>query len=150
HLHPPTNNSSIFNFDVGARAMRRILIRLAQYFSPLLLLGAFFLMLAWQIGEAIPLSRIIEIQQSDTPTIIDQSWSRRDIAQYKIESVIARQPEIIVIGSSRSIFFRETMFNLQPETFFNASVYRMQVEEIQQMINILEATDSLPNILILS
>ncbi len=99
--------------------MLRFILKLMLFcLLPLLTIGAIFGFSAY-IGNAIPLPVVIALQKTE-PVLYYAPYNR--IYNYKIHSAIARQPEILALGSSRMLTFREFFFHKKPNSFYNAAL----------------------------
>jgi hypothetical protein len=85
------------------------------------------------IGESIPLHLVIWMQDSDTPVLFRPMFGNRD-QDFKLLSVNYRQPEIIVIGSSRVLQFRAQFANKNPRAFYNAAAPAWRLPEVSRML----------------
>ena len=100
------------------------------------------------VGESMPLAWVVERQQnSDELVLFRYRYGNRD-QQYKLLAVNERQPEVLAIGSSRVLQFRDGFFNRNPDAFYNASGPAWRLE---QVFNLLLGIDQnqLPKIIIL-
>ena len=91
------------------------LILLPILFTSLCLVG-----LAWHSGEALPIKIVVNQQQS-SEGIIYGTRQIEDILSYKLASYEWRQPDILILGSSRLLQFRSEFFNNDPGAVYNAS-----------------------------
>ena len=116
------------------------LILLPILFTSLCLVG-----LAWHTGEALPIEIVVNQQQSNEG-IIYGTRQIEDILSYKLASYEWRQPDILILGSSRLLQFRSEFFNNDPGAVYNASGGGWR---LPQFIEFYEQLDSLPSIIIL-
>src|SRR5690606_10553212 len=85
------------------------------------------------IGESLPLHAVIWMQEGDQPVLFRPRYGNRD-QDFKLLSVNARQPEILVIGSSRVLQFRAQFANNQPDAFYNAAAPAWRPPEISRLL----------------
>jgi hypothetical protein len=123
-------------------------IRLLLYIAPFALgfLGVTgFLIYA---GESMPLGMVLEQQAGDTPTLFRYRYGNRD-QQYKIMATNRRGPEVLAIGSSRILQFRDRFFNRAPERFYNAAAPAWTLDQIERVLQDIDEA-ALPRVLILA
>jgi hypothetical protein len=100
------------------------------------------------IGESMPLSWVIATQQANAvPVLYRPQYGNRDL-DFKRLTIEARQPEVIVIGSSRVLQMRAGLLTEQPEAFYNAGAPAWQFDQVEALLYGLDA-DSLPDIVLL-
>src|SRR5690349_15221256 len=85
------------------------------------------------IGESIPLHLVIWMQDSDTPVLFRPAYGNRD-QDYKLLSVNYRQPELLLIGSSRVLQFRAQFANNNPDALYNAAAPAWRLPEVSRLI----------------
>ena len=70
-------------------------------------------------GELTPVARLIQEQQNgDRPVLLGLAYTNPD-RYLKLQSVVERQPSLVVLGTSRSMQFRAAFF-ADPGEFYNA------------------------------
>jgi hypothetical protein len=100
------------------------------------------------IGESMPLPWVVVIQQSSrVPVLYRPQYGNRDL-DFKRLTIETRQPEIIVVGSSRVLQMRAGLLTEQPETFYNAGAPAWEFEEVEALLYSLDPT-ALPDIILL-
>ena len=67
----------------------------------------------------MPLPAVIQMQAGGEPVLYRVGYGNRD-QDYKLMSVEYRQPEVLMIGSSRVLQFRGQFLNNEPDIFYNA------------------------------
>ncbi len=116
---------------------RWFFLRVALFTLPFAV--AFFFVsgfLMW-VGESMPLWMVVEMQQSDTPVLFRPAYGNRD-EQFKLLSANVNQPQVLVIGSSRVLQFREHFLTENPDAFYNAAAPAWQLDEISSLLFNLE------------
>jgi hypothetical protein len=98
--------------------MRRLTALVALFIAPFALLYGVLFALSYYTGEAAPLSLIVEAQRQDTPMLFGLMDDTL-VYPYKVESVHNRQPDVLVIGTSRIYQIRADWFAHASERFFN-------------------------------
>lgn len=100
------------------------------------------------LGESMPLSWVVSLQQRDDSVLYRPMYGNRD-QQFKLMSVNARRPEVLALGSSRILQFRAGFFNRRPEAFYNAAAPAWRLEQVADLLYSI-SEDALPRILILA
>lgn len=99
--------------------MSRFLRKLSIYLLPFLLVLLVPAVVLVATGEFTSVSHVIELQgKSEIPVLFGRAYSD-PTAYYKLESVLSRRPDVLVLGTSRVLAVRSTFF--RPDiSFFNA------------------------------
>jgi hypothetical protein len=97
------------------------------------------------VGESMPLEVVIQMQASDEPVLYRVGYGNRD-QDYKLMSVEYRQPEVMMIGSSRVLQFRGQFLNNEPDVFYNAAAPAWRLPELR---NLLFNMQHRPNVIII-
>lgn len=100
--------------------MRRVFIKQCLFFLPVAAITLILAGLAWHSGEALPVSRIVDLQQEAGGIYGATSESR--YADYKLAAYHRRQPEILILGNSLTLNIRSEFLNKKPGAVYNASV----------------------------
>lgn len=99
------------------------------------------------IGESMPLSMVVAIQERDELVLFRYRYGNRD-QQYKLLSANARRAPLLAVGSSRVLQFRDGFANLNPRDFYNASAPAWTLDEVEALLNSLDE-NALPQVLLL-
>ncbi|MBZ0286501.1 MAG: hypothetical protein K8I30_02725, partial [Anaerolineae bacterium] len=99
--------------------MRNFALKLGLFLLPFILLLGTPLALAVYSGEAMPLYLVDQLTAGDQPAIYAPALPGIEFA-YKLRELQARQPEVVVTGSSRMYMFRAELFHKNPDAFYNA------------------------------
>ena len=116
--------------------MRRVFIKLSLLLLPVAAITLILAGLAWHSGEALPVNRIVELQQEAGGIYGSTSESR--YADYKLAAYHRRLPEILILGNSLTLNVRSEFFNKMPEAVYNASVggwYLPEMRDFYQRLN---------------
>ncbi|GAB5490937.1 MAG: hypothetical protein Phog2KO_11520 [Phototrophicaceae bacterium] len=97
------------------------------------------------IGESMPLQEVIRLQESDWAVLFRPTYGNRD-QDFKLMSTNARDPEILIIGSSRVLQFRGQLANLNPDAIYNAAAPAWELEEVSRLLFNMETA---PEVIIL-
>jgi hypothetical protein len=128
--------------------MRKFIKKLLLFSLPFFVLTILTTIGSLSIGEAIPISMIIEMQIHDSSIIYQPNWLRQDIMYYKYLGAISRHPEILILGSSRINQFRSAFFDTQAEHTYNAAIPSLDMNEIKRFLDALIEAEEIPHILI--
>lgn len=123
-----------------------IWIKLALYIAPFAIAFSALTGFLVYTGETMPLNMVIAHQQGEEPVLFRYRYGNRD-QQYKLQFVNTKKAEVLAIGSSRILQFREGFFNKNPDAFYNAAAPAWTLNEVN---NLLENIDPsvLPKVLI--
>jgi hypothetical protein len=127
--------------------MNAFTLKLTAFFLPLAVAMGVIIGIAIQSGEAMPLKMVIRNQEAD-PLAIYLPVDRDTIFAYKNLMYHERQPDVVVIGSSRVLNFRSNALNNAPEEFYNAGFSGMRMREIEAFIDTL-TPGTAPKILVM-
>jgi hypothetical protein len=84
-------------------------------------------------GESMPLGLVLRMQASDTPVLYRVKYGNLD-QRFKRLAVDYFQPDVMVIGSSRVLQFRDAFLNRNPDAFYNAAAPAWQLEEVSRLL----------------
>ena len=128
--------------------MKYFLQRTFLFFSPIVIVGAIFLSIPiytiFSTGEHLKVSEIIYRQQKDKSIIVGISLRNID-SSLKFHTTELKQPDILALGTSRVLQFRETFFK-DDVSFYNAG---RGFSNLNQCIQFLEELNYQPKIIIL-
>ncbi len=99
---------------------KNFVLKLCLFFLPAVVLMGGIAFLSVYTGEAMPLNQIVAFQSGDEATLYGPRTNEHLLA-YKVEMINVRQPEILVMGSSRMLEFRAGLFDVPANEFYNAS-----------------------------
>jgi hypothetical protein len=103
--------------------MKKVVVRLFILMVPILIPTILVSIGSFYIGEAIPVSLVVEMQRNAvSPIIYYPTGSRQEIMYYKYIATVSRRPEILILGSSRVFQFRSEFFNEQSGKVYNAAI----------------------------
>lgn len=123
----------------------KFLVKLALFMLPVVI--PFLLVTGGlvYIGESMPLQEVIRLQEGTLPVLFRPAYGNRD-QDYKLLATNTRDPEILIIGSSRVLQFRAQFANLNPEAIFNASAPAWELEEVSRLLFNMDVT---PEVIVL-
>jgi hypothetical protein len=124
--------------------------KLMLFGLPVLILGVIHFYVAATIGEIMPFYTVAALQAKNPSLVYEPAWQRDDLIHFKFQQVLYHQPQVIVIGSSRTLYFRDAFLNRQPETFYNVSIFSLEPLETYQFLEGLAARNALPPIILMS
>lgn len=99
----------------------RFLARIAFFATPLICGIAYFEVWMWRAGENWPITRVVEsTKDAKADTLFGRRYFSQNFQALKYFKVKALRPAILVVGSSRVMQIRETLFNPHERDFYNA------------------------------
>lgn len=98
--------------------VRRVITRLTAFMLPFALFPGIPLALAFEAGELTPLAVVAE-RQLHEPLLYGRAY-RDNFFAFKLISAEIRRPRVLVLGSSRVMQFRASMFESPVHEFYNA------------------------------
>ena len=129
--------------------MAKLIIKFTILGIPLLLLIAICLVVGRDVGETYPLSRVAQLQAEDRETRYDLIGTSTKHMQYKYESILVQEPQLLLMGSSRGWYFREHIANRCPASFFNASYGNSSIFEMANMLQKIINNGGNPEVILL-
>jgi len=109
----------------------RFLLRIILFLLPIALVMAFPLWLGWYTGEFASLKSVIESQKRDK-SLFGLQYNAVDLP-YKQALIAAGEPEVLVLGTSRTLEFEANFFN-SPDTFLNGGKAVEHVEDYAEAL----------------
>lgn len=110
--------------------MRHFWANLLVYLAPLLAVSLPVVALLIYTGEAMPLSMVVRAQLGSEPVLYRPRFGSRDM-NYKLLATETRQPQVLVLGSSRVLQFRAGMFT---GAFYNAAAPAWTLNDVQAFL----------------
>lgn len=130
--------------------MKKLIIKLIFLFIPVAIFVGICLAVGLDVGEVYPLSTIAQMQSQNRDIQYDLIGPGLKHLQYKYESILVQEPQIVLMGSSRTWYFREHVANRCPAAFYNASYGNSSVFEMAHMLEKIIAQDKSPEVILLS
>lgn len=127
---------------------RRFWIKLGIFLAPVALYLASTAGLGFRAGEFTALSEVARLQSGEEEVLYGRAY-RDNYFAFKLISTKFRKPELLVLGSSRSMQFRASLANQAPERFYNAGGAVQSAFEIRPFLRELESAGALPGVLVL-
>ena len=124
--------------------MFRLLLKCCLILFPIGALTLALAGLSWHSGEAMPNSRIVELQQSSDGIIYGPAWSDFEM-EYKVATYHVRQPDILILGSSHMLQIRAGFFTKNPAAVYNGGAGGW---DLSRMVEYYGQLDSAPKIII--
>ncbi len=144
--------SSISSSSDGSdcRMAWRLARRVAIFVVPIVILLSSWEVVLWRTGEGWPISWVVAEQSQDENALFGRKILSQAFRVYKLEMMKVRQPEIVTLGSSRVMQFRDLMFRPMEERFYNAGGLAASVEEVAEYAELVETGGApRPKVLIL-
>jgi len=118
---------------------RRFFLSGFLFLIPLAAVFAFPLAVLSLSGELLAVDEVIARQiKTDTDTLYGPAYSNAS-RYYKLRSVLTRRPEVLVLGTSRTMQIRSNFFK-HPETFYNAGGGVGRIKHFRAFLNHLPRT----------
>ena len=130
------------------REIRKFAWRALLFAAPLLLLVIALEFSLWHVGETWPLERVIHFQETHPRAYFGRLFLDQGTFRYKYLQILRRRPEILVLGSSRTMQFRAEMFGGQAASFYNAGGMIHSIGDIDQFLDLLPQ-DATPRMVII-
>lgn len=124
--------------------MRRLILKLCLFFLPFSAIHLMLAGLAWHSGEAMPVGRIVKLQQNQAGAFFGSVTESR-YGDYKLAAYRSRQPKILILGNSLTLNLRSEFFTKRPDAVYNGSVGGWHLPNMRTFYQRLE---SQPEILI--
>jgi hypothetical protein len=116
-----------------------LLRRLAMFLLPVFCVFAFGEYLMWKTGENWPIRRVAKFQQTSTePVLFSRNLMSQQFGIYKLARLRLVQPKVLVVGSSRVMQFRATMFEPMHDSFYNAGGMVQSSEDLLEFAQLVE------------
>lgn len=128
--------------------MLQFILKITGFLTPFVVVLGMAVGVAMYSGEAMPLRSVINLQE-EYPQTIYLPDDREKIFAYKWLGFVERQPEVLMLGSSRSLNFRSAFLNNQPDAFFNGGASGMRLREIEAFVNLM-TPETAPKVLLIS
>jgi hypothetical protein len=123
----------------------RFIVTLLLVLSPLLLVGVALEVLAWRIGETMPMS-MITTWQDGAPDRVWRGGDGHSFLTYKLARIADLKPEVIALGSSRANSFRGDA--LAPYSFFNAGLTTWTIDQDKRFLELITRNGYAPRALV--
>jgi hypothetical protein len=105
---------------------------------------------AYLLGEIIPMTQVIHLQIDEGyPIVYAPLWQQSNYFEYKLLGTVATDPDILLIGSSRAMYFRANLVNTETH-FYNASVQAASIEQLSSFIKTIIERDIIPDLIIVN
>ncbi len=126
--------------------IKKFIKRGALFCLPLFLFFAISFLLLLKSGELNSPDQIIQFHQNSRSSLVGFAYSD-PFRYFKLQSVLNRKPEIIMLGSSHTGYFRSVFFN-SPDVFYNANIIGSQLQDFYIFLKHLPTKDQ-PKIILL-
>jgi len=143
-----SSSSSISNSSSvapHATLVPRFGVRLAKFFTPIVLLGFIAGAIVFMSAELLPVSAVAKLQSYGRSFIYLAKFSDHTY-RLKVEATIIKKPGILAMGASRSNQWRSAMF--RPAIFYNAGNCLYTQRDYRRMLE--DVGDNAPRVIIFS
>lgn len=111
----PSSTSSSDDFSAG---LSTFCLHLVVFLTPLLVLVCVFEAAFWRVGESWPMGRIAAAHEEHNTLLIRKQYFGQPNS-FKFHRVRALKPEVICLGTSRSLQIRNLFFTPRNGAFYN-------------------------------
>ena len=125
--------------------MRRIILKLGMLSLPFALLALALAGLAWHVGEALPVERVVESQHV-APGIVYGQERSCNLMAYKLATYRIRKPELLILGNSLMLNLRADYFTENAAAVYNGSVGGWMFSDMMEYYG---RTSQLPKLIVL-
>ncbi len=132
-----------------AKNAKHLFRRMLIFFLPFIVFFIFLMVTGFYSGEMVPISLVVDLQQRGVPIRFAPVWEWSEIYQYKLQSALVRQPELMILSSSRGLFFHPIVASRNPDAFYNASVPSSQTIQHAAFAHELARNNAMPDIIML-
>jgi hypothetical protein len=129
------------------RQVGRFVIRVGLFWLPVIALVVCFETYLWHTGESLPVREVVARQQHRDDLFL-RGYFDQAIYPYKLAGLKARRPEIIALGSSRTIQFRREMFGNQANGFYNCGSALQGLDDLESFLAALQP-EEMPKVILL-
>lgn len=102
------------------------------------------------VGDMYPVSYVAQLQTEDRLIAYDLIGSRSKHIDYKIESIISHNPELLILGPSRAWHFSDYHANRCPSRFYNGSFLAATISEIELLLRHTTEQGQIPKTILIS
>ncbi|MFH1443770.1 MAG: hypothetical protein ABIG34_00060 [Candidatus Peregrinibacteria bacterium] len=124
---------------------RRYLFFVALFSTPILVLLCLNYLFLQNAGELMPIPQILALQQDPKSFCLYGTALYGDTFRYKLDALALKKPDVVTIGSSRMMQFRERFFN---RPFYNLSNTVSNLNEGQDVVKGILQSPHKPKIVI--
>ena len=97
-------------------------------------IGEFYL---WRFKESVSIVKVAEIQSSSKKELYyGRQILGNSLSTYKFEMFLRKQPNVLVLGQSVTLQFRDFMFEPYQEDFYNAGLMVRNLEDLKYVVEL--------------
>jgi len=128
--------------------MKKFLIRFTLFALPFVLYLSGTFTIAYYTGESFSYSSVLDMQESDN-NLLYSPYELEATFSYKVSYLQNYAPEVVILGSSRSLQYRSMFFNRNRDVVYNAGGHTWGLQEMLWMTEYFDS-DSLPDVIIMA
>lgn len=128
--------------------MKKFLIRFTLFAFPFVLYLTGTSAIAYYTGESFSYAKVLQIQEADR-SLIYNPYELDATFSYKVTYLQNYTPEVVILGSSRSLQYRSMFFNRNPDAVYNAGGHTWNLQEMLWMTRYFDA-EALPDVIIMA
>lgn len=129
--------------------LKKFLLKLSIFSTPFLLFAGVIISMGLTFGDLLPVSAIVRIQTSEGAAY-HVDGSQQDIINYKQQMALYRDPDVLVLGSSRFFFMREQFVTDENYSLYNATVPGVPPTTAYEILVTLVDNDTIPDVVIIN
>jgi hypothetical protein len=118
--------------------MKKYTRNFTLFLLPILILALLTEVRLSQLGENMLIADVHQVQQNSKDVKFMRGVISQDYNVYKLEGINLHNPEILVVGSSRVMKFREEFFNTDQYRFYNAGGMIQSAHDLIELDQILK------------
>lgn len=116
--------------------MRRFIVKAFLFVSPVLAVFGVPLFVLAQSGEVTPVARVIKLQTTSNRVVMFGPGYYDPMQYFKLQSAVARRPDVLVLGTSRTMLFRRHFFK-EDVRFFNAGGGVARLKQFRRFLGLI-------------
>ncbi len=122
--------------------MNSIYLKFLLFLSPFLLLLGWAEIQVYKTGETVPFKKVIDKQlSSENEIYYYRQLLNNNLNAYKLEMMNRQKPEIITLGQSIVLNFRDFMFHPMENKFYNCGHLVNNIDDIEHVVNLMKEGD---------
>ena len=137
------SRSSTSSSDDDATRVWTFAKRLSLFLLPLAAMVGSLEYAMYRSGESWTYSRLLPLQAAQPDLVWSRSCFEQQFNVYKPLTLVDRKPQIVTLGSSRVMKFRDFMFQPHEEGFYNCGNLIQEVSDVTRYVDMM-ASGALP------
>ena len=130
--------------------MKRLTRKIVILFLPIIMWIGLSIIVGLQVGGLYPISYIAQLQAENRDIKYEIIGSGNIHMEYKFQSILAQKPKLLMLGSSRSWYFKDYLSNRCPSMFYNASFGGNTIYEIRATLEEIIKYQQIPEVILIT